>query len=151
MDSGYLIDYSRNMLSGIQIFSSDEYWRRIVTDLNGVLVSDAKFADVNLDLLKLELPISPIALKTAIIAASDGDAVIKKIFGRHVELSPLQTQIIVKLHQSGGMTVEELKMAIGYAKTTTTHTVETAVYGLRKLFGRDFIINDNGLFKIGRL
>lgn len=139
------------MLSGIRVFSSDEYWRRIATDLNATVVTDAKIADVNLDSLELQLPISPIELKTAIIAASDGDEIIKQIFGKRVELSPLQTQIVIKLYQSGGMTTEELKMSIGYAKNATTHTVETAIYGLRKLFGHDFIINENGLFRIGRI
>ena len=139
------------MLSGIRVFSSDEYWRRIATDFNATVVTDAKIADVNLDSLGLQLPVSPIELKTAIIAASDGDAIIKQIFGKRVELSPLQTQIVIKLYQSGGMTTEELKMSIGYAKNATTHTVETAIYGLRKLFGHDFIINENGLFRIGRI
>lgn len=139
------------MLSGIRIFTSDEYWQRIATDLNAVVVADAKIADVNLDLLKLQLPVSLIELKTAIIAASDGDAIIKQIFGKRVDLSPLQTQIVIKLYQSGGMTAEELKMSIGYAKNATTHTVETAIYSLRKLFGHDFIINENGLFRIGRI
>lgn len=137
------------MLSGIRIFTSDECWRRIATDLNATVVMDAKVADVNLDTLQLQLPISPIDLKTAIIAASDGGAIIKQIFGKRIDLSPLQTQIVIKLYQSGGMTTEELKMSIGYAKNTTTHTVETAIYSLRKLFGRDFIINENGLFRIG--
>lgn len=137
------------MLSGIRIFTSDECWRRIATDLNATVVMDAKVADVNLDTLQLQLPISPIDLKTAIIAASDGGTIIKQIFGKRIDLSPLQTQIVIKLYQSGGMTTEELKMSIGYAKNTTTHTVETAIYSLRKLFGRDFIINENGLFRIG--
>ncbi len=139
------------MLSGIRIFTSDEYWQRIATDLNATMVADAKIADVNLDSLKLQLPVSLIELKTAIIAASDGDAIIKQIFGKRVDLSPLQTQIVIKLYQSGGMTAEELKMSIGYAKNAATHTVETAIYSLRKLFGHDFIINENGLFRIGRI
>ena len=139
------------MLSGIRIFSSDEYWQRIASELNATVVDNAKFADVNIDSLQLNIPITPIALKTALIAACDSGAIINKIFKRPVELSALQTQIIVKLYKTGGMTSEELKISIGYDKTTTTHTVGTAIYGLRKLFGRDFIINENGLFKIGRI
>ena len=137
------------MLSGIKIFSADEYWRRIASDFGATLVDDAKFADANIDVLRLKLPISPIAFHAAIIAASDNDSIITKVFGRHIELSPIQKQIIVKLYQNGGMSAEEIKIAIGYAKNTTTHTVETAIYGLRKMFGHDFIINENGLFKIG--
>ncbi|MBR6364255.1 MAG: hypothetical protein IKS08_04185 [Alphaproteobacteria bacterium] len=139
------------MLSGIRVFSSDDCWMHIVSDLNATLVDDVRFADVNLDSLNLRLPISPIELKMAIIAASDGDNIIKQVFGKHVELSPLQTQIVTKLYQSGGMTTEELKISLGYAETAKTHTVETAVYSLRKLFGHDFIINDNGIFRIGGL
>ena len=139
------------MLSGIRIFSSDKCWIQILGDLNATLVDDAKFADVNLDTLKLHLPISPIELKTAIIAASSGEDVLKKIFGTHVDLSPLQTQIVLRLYKNGGMTSDELKISLGYAENAKTHTVETAIYGLRKLFGHDFIINENGIFKIARV
>ncbi len=149
LDTWVFIDYSIYMLSGIRIFSSDKYWQQILSDLNAGLVSDPMLADVNIDTLGLKLPINLIELKTAIIAASDGSDVLKKIFGKNVSLSPLQTQIVVKLYQSGGMTADELKMALGYAQTTTTHTVETAIYGLRKLFGHEFIKNENGIFKIG--
>lgn len=149
LDSLFLIDYSVSMLSGIRIFSSDKYWQRIVAELNATLVQDSKFADINLDTLNLSLPISLIELKSIMLSVSDGDAVLKKIFDKPVNLSPLQTQIVVKLYKSGGMTADELKISLGYDINATTHTVETAIYSLRKLFGHNFIINDEGIFKIG--
>ncbi|MBQ6736506.1 MAG: helix-turn-helix domain-containing protein [Alphaproteobacteria bacterium] len=137
------------MLTGIRIFTSDPYWRAIVTDLNAVLVDDANLADVDLDSLELHVPASPLELKSAIISALDDSKVLLAVFGRPVSLSPIQRRIVVRLKKTGGMTADELKLALGYARDTTTHTVDTAIYGLRKLFGRNFIVNENGIFKIG--
>ena len=137
------------MLTGIRIFTSDPYWREIVTDLNAVLVDDANLADVDLDSLELHVPVSPLEMKAAVISALDDTKVLMSVFGRPVSLSPIQRRIVVRLKKTGGMTADELKLALGYARDTTTHTVDTAIYGLRKLFGRNFIVNENGTFKIG--
>lgn len=137
------------MLTGIRIFTADPHWRQIVSDLNAVVVDDANLADVDLDSLELITPVTPLELKSTIISALDDSKVLMSVFGRPVSLSPIQRQIVVRLKKSGGMTADELKLVLGYARDTTTHTVDTAVYGLRKLFGRDFIINENGIFKIG--
>lgn len=145
------MDYSVCMLTGIRIFTSDKIWRQILTDFNATLVDSAILADVDLDSLELNAQITPLELKTMIIAALDDAEVLNSIFGQPVSLSPIQRQIIVRLQKSGGMSADELKLALGYAHDTTTHTVDTAIYGLRKLFGRDFIINENGIFRIGGL
>ena len=137
------------MLTGIRIFTSDPCWRGIVADLNAVVAENANLADVDLDALDLHNPTTPLELKSIIISALDDTRVLASVFGRHVSLSPIQRQIVVRLEKSGGMTADELKLALGYARDTTTHTVDTAIYGLRKLFGRDFIINEGGIFKIG--
>ena len=114
-------------------------------------MDEPNLADIDLNDLKLNTPISPIELKTAIIGALDDTRVLNNIFGRRVDLSPVQRQIVVRLDKSGGMTADELKLALGYARDATTHTVETAIYGLRKLFGYEFIKNENGIFKIGHI
>lgn len=137
------------MLTGLRIFTSDPYWRGIVSDLNAVLVDNANLADANIDSLNLHIPLTPLELKSAIISALDDTKILESVFKRPVSLSPIQRRIVVQLKKSGGMTADELKLALGYAHDTTTHTVDTAIYGLRKLFGRDFIINENGIFKIG--
>ena len=137
------------MLSGIRIFTSDPYWRTILSDLNAVVVEDANLADVDMDSLDLHNPVTPLELKTAIISGLDDTRILASVFANPVSLSPIQRQIVVRLRKSGGMTADELKLALGYARDTTTHTVDTAIYGLRKLFGRDFIINEGGIFKIG--
>ena len=53
------------------------------------------------------------------------------------------------LYHDQNLNANDLKLAIGYAPDTNTHAVETAIYGLRKLFGHDFIKNDNGVFELG--
>ena len=136
--------YSGCMLSGFRVFTSDQCWREILADLGATLVDNAATADADIDSMKLKLPVSPVELKSAIIGASDKTAILNKLFCRRVDLSPTQTQIVVCLYKSGGMTATELKKALGYAPDATTHTVDTVIYSLRKLFGRDFIKNING-------
>ena len=139
------------MLSGIWIFSSDPVWQQIVTELGATVTTDSVLCDVNLDELNLKLPISPAALKSAIIAKMDNTNIINSIFGHRVSLSPIQTRIVMLLYKSGGMSAGDLKVALGYAPDATTHSVETAIYGLRKLYGHDFIKNTNGIFTLGRI
>lgn len=134
------------MLSGIRIFSDDKHWANILRDFNATLVQNPSTADVNIADLDLKLPVSPIELKSAIIAASDNTKILSAVFGHPVHLSDIQTQIIVRLYKNGAMSSRDLKIAMGYAPDANTHAVETAIYSLRKLFGHDFIKNDNGVF-----
>ena len=151
MDSRFSLYYYYDMLSGLWIFSSDPVWQQIVTELGATVTADSVLCDVNLDELNLKLPISPAELKTAIIAEIDNTKIIDSIFGRHVSLSPIQTRIVMLLYKSGGISAGDLKVALGYAADATTHSVETAIYGLRKLYGHDFIKNTNGIFTLGRI
>lgn len=137
------------MLSGVRIFSDDKCWNQILSDFNATLVPNPAVADVKLSDLKLKLPVSPMDLKTAIIAALDNTKILNAVFGRPVQLSYTQTQIVVWLYKNGAMTSDDLKVAMGYAPNANTHAVETAIYGLRKLFGHEFIKNDNGVFSLG--
>ena len=106
---------------------------------------------LNLDKLNLEPSISIDNLKSAIIAEVDGAKITDTVFGKQVSLSATQEQIVTLLYKSGGMSANDLKSALGYAPDTTTHSVETAIYELRKLYGRDFIKNINGIFILGRI
>jgi len=139
------------MLSGFKIFSSDPVWQQIVTELGAAVTTDSVLCDVNLDALNLKTPVSPSLLKSSIIAATDNTAIIDSVFGEHVSLSHIQSQIVTLLYKSGGMSADDLKVALGYAPDATTHSVETAIYELRKLYGHDFIKNINGIFKLGRI
>ena len=139
------------MLENIKIFSSDSVWRYILEQMNATLVDDPLIADVNMDDVQIDTPVTPMQLKSKIIEESDNARILNDVFGHSVRLSWLQTQIIVRLFKSGGMSADKLKIALGYAQNTKTHAVDTAIYGLRKLYGRDFIKNDNGVFKIGKL
>ncbi len=139
------------MFSGIRIFSSDATWRQILADLNAVLVDTPDAIGLNFDALKLDLPISIPELRATVLAAVDYSRVVADIVGENVNLSPLQGKIIALMHKSGGMTVADMKTALGYAPDATTHAVDTAIYGLRKLCGYEFIQNVGGIYKIGRI
>ena len=139
------------MLTGIRVYSLDSYWRRILDDLGATVVDAPTRADINFDSLKIKTPVLPIQLKAALLNAADYSNVIHRVFGKSVRLSDLHTQIVVNLYNSGGMTATDLKMALGYSADATTHAVDTAIYQLRKLYGREFIINENGVYRIGKL
>lgn len=139
------------MLSGMRIFSSDVIWRQILGDLGAVVVDSVGPTDINFDDLQPDIPLRPLDLKSLLLQATDNSAILFKIFDKHVHLSSLQTQILVLLYRSHGMTTVQLKCALGYAPDATTHAVDTAIYQLRRTYGHDFIINQNGVYKIGKL
>ena len=137
------------MLSGIRIFSSDVIWRQILTDLNATVLDAPNATDLNMDDLELVGAVSPIELKGLLLNLSDNSRILKEIFGTPTSLPHIQGKVVVALYKNGGMTGGELKAAMGYAVGTSTHTFDTAIYQLRRKFGRDFIINNNGVYKLG--
>ncbi len=151
MDKLPFVYYSKIMLSGIRIYSSDPLWRQILGDLKATVLNASDVADVNFDALHLDCPVSMMELKAAIIGATDNSKIIRQIFGRDVSLSRLPRQIVVLLYKTGGMSVADLKVALGYSPNATTHTVDTAIYQLRKTYGRDFIQNKDGVYTVGKL
>lgn len=140
-----------NMLSGIRVFSSDLVWRQILSDLNAVVLDMPSATDINLDNVDMPTPISAQELKALLIRAGDNTDILNTVFGRPVSLSNLQSQIIATLYNTGGLSLSHLKGALGYAPDTSTHAVDTAIYQLRKMFGHEFIINDNGVYRLGRI
>lgn len=151
LDSAPTIYYSGDMLSGIRIFTSDTVWHSVLADFGATLVDDAFGADVDFDSLAIALPTTPLELKTAIINATDNSKIIAKLLGPDATVSPIQAQIIARLYKTGGLSADELKIALGYAPDTATHTVSTAIYELRKKYGHDFIKNKDGRFSIGNI
>lgn len=151
LDNGRYGVYDLYMLNGIRIFSSDPTWRQILGDLNAVVLNVSTPTDVNFDDLDITVPLSAMELKSIILGAGDNSIILRRIFGRDVNLPRLQTQIVVWLYKSGGMTATQLKNALGYAPDATTHTVDTAIYQLRKTYGREFILNNGGVYSIGKL
>ena len=139
------------MLDGIRIYSADTVWREILRDLGATVLDSPNNVDINLDAMNISMPVSVLELKAALIDASDNSKIIREIFGGTIRLSNLHTQIIVRLYKSGGMSANDLKTALGYSIDATTHTVDTAIYQLRKIYGRNFIINENGVYRIGKL
>lgn len=149
LDSAQTIYYSLRMLSGIRIFTSDSVWHSVLADFNAIMVDDVFGADLDFDSLDLVLPVTPLELKTAIINATDNAKTIEKLLGKDANVSSVQARIIARLYKTGGLSADELKLALGYAPDATTHTVNTAIYELRKKYGHDFIKNNNGKFYIG--
>lgn len=139
------------MLSGIRIYTSDELWRQILTDLNATVTDTPGLADVNMDSLDVILPTTPVALKAAILSAIADADVMRRIFGRDVVLARVPARIVALLDKNGGMSVAELKDALGYSRDASTHVVDTAIYQLRRMFGRDFIRNKDGMYYIGEI
>ena len=139
------------MLNGVRIYSTDPFWRNILTDLGATVLDSPNATDLNFDSLNIVMPVTPVQLKAALLDAADYSNIIRKIFGDGVRLSNLHTQVVVQLYKSGGMSAAKLKSALGYSQDTTTHTVDTAIYQLRKMYGHDFIVNKDGVYKIGKL
>lgn len=139
------------MASNIKIYATDEYWRHIFTDLGAVVVDSKNIADVVFDNMDVNLPISVSHLKSVIFASLDNRDIIKNVFGQYVVLPALQHKIIVLLYRNPDISINELKELLGVLPNVTTHTVENAIYQLRKKYGHDFIINTKGKYNIGHL
>ncbi|MBQ4130552.1 MAG: hypothetical protein ACLRFP_00100 [Alphaproteobacteria bacterium] len=139
------------MLTGVRIYCSDPIWRQILTDLNATVLNAPSTTDLNFDDIDIAETLSPMDLQVAILNAADSGHLLRQVFGTDVSLPRIQSQIVVALYKSGGMTATELKCALGYAPDVATHTVDTAIYQLRKLYGRGFIKNTNGVYRLGKL
>ena len=139
------------MLSDIRIYTSDSVWRQILGDLGATVLDVPSVADINLDELEISDLLTPIELKSLLLKAADNARIITDVFGKNVALPRLQSQIIVCLYKSGGLTARDLKKALGFAPDVTTHTVDTAIYQLRRTYGHDLIQNNNGVYRIGKL
>ena len=107
--------------------------------------------DINFDDLEISDILTPMELKTILVNASDNSVILSQIFGKNVVLPHIQGQILACLYKTGGMTINQIKDALGYAPDASTHTVDTAIYQLRRTYGRDFIINNSGVYSIGKL
>ena len=139
------------MLSNIKIYTSDKYWNRILTDLGANVVDSADVADVIFDDIEINAPISVDDLQGLILSQFNNNDIISEVFGRDVVLPELQRKIVVALYKNPNIQMRELKLAVGLSPDITTHSVENAIYQLRKTFGHDFILNENGGYKIGRV
>ncbi len=139
------------MLENIKIYASDKYWNHILADLGANLVETPDVADVIFDDISINSPISVECLQNLILAQFNNNDIIADIFGHDEVLPALQRKILVALYKKPNMQMNELKLAVGLSPDITTHSVENAIYQLRKTFGHDFILNENGGYKIGRI
>lgn len=141
--------YAEYMLSGVRIYTSDAVWRQILADLNAAVLDAPSVIDLDFDNLGIKGPVTPTELKSIILAADDSEDIVHSVLGKTVSLPRIQAQIIVLLYKTGGMSSDELKCALGYAPDVATHTIDTAIYQLRKVFGREIIQNNNGVYQLG--
>lgn len=154
---GFLLDildslgYCNHMLSGIRIFSKDKIWRHILSELNAVVLDAPTVTDIDFSDMDIVDTISPLELKARILSISDNSRILSVVFGAPTSLPYVQGKLVVALYKSGGMSSTELKRVLGYASDTATHAVDTAIYQLRRKFGRDFIVTCNGVYKLGRI
>ena len=139
------------MLNGVRIYTSDTIWRQILTDFGATVLDVPNSMDINFDNLHIVPPLNSMELKTVILNAGDQATILRAVFGTDVFLSNQQSLIVVALYKSGGMTMHDLKNVLGYAPDVATHTIDTAIYQLRRTYGREFIINTNGVYRIGKL
>lgn len=139
------------MLENIKIYTSDKYWHRILSDLNANLVDAPDDSDVVFDDIKFNTPVSVCDLQKLILNQFNNNDIITAVFGRYVVLPSLQRKIIVALYKNPNIQIGELKLAVGLSPDVATHSVENAIYQLRKVFGHEFIINENGGYRIGRI
>lgn len=137
------------MLAGIRIYTSDGVWQQIFSDLNATVLDTPFAADLNFDDVSVNGVLSPLRLKTLILSKIDSSDIIRKIFGSDVLLPRIQSQIVVALYKSKGLTSVQLKRALGYPNDVATHSIDTAIYQLRKNYGHSFIENDKGVYKLG--
>ena len=139
------------MLDNIKIYTSDKYWHSIFADLGANLVESPDCADVIFDDIKINAPISVDDLQSLILNQFNKNDIIISIFGRDMVLPELQRKIVVALYKNPNIQMRELKLAVGVMPDIATHSVENAIYQLRKTFGHDFILNENGGYRIGRI
>lgn len=151
LDNWCALGYCEYMLSGIRIFSEDKVWRRILSELNATVLDAPTVTDPDISDLDISGPINPMELKARILSAADNTCVLNQIFGKPTMLPYIQGKLVIALYKSGGMSSTDLKRALGYASDASTHTVDTAIYQLRRKFGRDFITINNGVYKLGRI
>ena len=139
------------MLENIKIYTSDSCWNHILSDLGMCVVESPDAANVLFDDIVIQEPVSVSVLQNMILAQFDNNDIIVDIFGRNMVFPDLQHKIIIALYKNPNIKMSELKLAVGLSPNITTHSVENAIYQLRKTFGRDFIVNENGGYKIGRI
>jgi len=135
----------------IKVYTKDQYWNHILTDLGVDVVSESSMADVILDEIDIQTPISVTDLQSILINAANNTEIIKSVFGKDVFLPALQHKIVVLIYKNPCINIKDLKSALGIAPDIATHSVENAIYQLRKIYGHDFILNENGGYKIGSI
>jgi len=138
------------MLDGITFYTDDIVWAGILSDL-GAVAADVNHADLAFKSSDKAMTVPE--LKSYVLQEIDRQQreILNKIFARDVKLSPMQAKIVIALWRAGatGLGADDLRNIMGYSTGANTHTTDTAIYTLRKMFGTEFIVNDKGMYKLG--
>lgn len=141
------------MLNEIRFWTDDSVWRKILVELGAIYVDNKIIADINIDSIDLPEHASVAELKVIFlnIIEKNQKQILNEIFKQDVFLSKLQLQIIILLFKTNGLSLKDARDFLGYSPDVITHAVDTAIYQLRKNYGRDFIKNEDGKYYIGKL
>ena len=140
-----------SMMENVKIYTSDKYWSRILTDLGASVVDSCELADIDFDKIDFDNSITIDELKKVIFDSLENRDIITSVFGKYIVLPNLQHKIIVALYKNHDISIRKLKEIVGVLPDVTSHTVENAIYQLRKIYGHDLIQNVNGKYKIGHI
>ena len=140
------------MTDAIKFWTKDKIWAGILTDM-GFVAADAP-QDADFVWAPPHGPLTAIDLRGEILRQIDAARIadLCRIFGDRADtVGGVQEKIALFLHRRGGLTIRQMNEFLGYSADTKTHTVDTAIYQLRRAFGPDFILCNNGVYTLGKL
>ena len=122
------------MLDKILLSTDDLVWAGILSDLGAIVSSSG-----------IKFPTPSNKLSISMLSSYIEELKSNYLFRIGAEnLSESEERLILMLPGSAA----ELKTRMGYASTSTTHTIETLVYNIRKKLGQNFIKFKNGTYEL---
>ncbi len=129
----------QKMLCDIKFWTNDAVWSRILSDLGALRVNEKSSADLIFTQPSKKLNL--VELQSFILEniQKNENKILERIAGENYkELTGSMRKLIIDLSRGP------------VAPYTNSHSLDTTVYNLRKIFGRDFIINEDGKYKLGK-
>jgi hypothetical protein len=156
------LSYNSTMINEITFWTDDKVWRGILSDLGAVFAPrdtadviwcppHPAFAKGYGGLRRGAPPLRGGHIKAEILRLRDlrESQILKKVCG-NTSVSEAQKKLIIALYRAGenGASADELQQQLGYAIGAKTNAANTAIYQLRKIFGKEFIRNEGGRYKL---
>ena len=140
------------MPNTVQFWTDDKIWAGILTDM-GYAVADATHG-ADFIWMPPSGPLTPMELRGEVLGQIDAARIadMRAIFGERANtVGGVQEKIALMLYRRGGLTIRQINEFLGYSAETKTHTADTAIYQLRRTFGNQFIMCNNGIYSLGKL